>query len=302
MGKIVIIFVVIFVAITSTILSNINTRSEEIPEMLSTNFQDIGSYALQFGINQVVKGSIKNDVIVTYTGVNKFDVLDGAINNIEYRFKSVTTDAEYIEDDPYIEGEDEGTFVYDIAGTLNINPGNSSNNEFQMETPTGYIDRAQIHKNAPEFSYTGPATVVRVKPKAQGRTVYINGVAIELNTNARYTITSNSMTVNLWNDHIKHGKAMGHWWITIDAINAVLELDPGIPLEDFVIDKSWNKEETFTHTECTIIASVSMHVNNKTTTHGSTAEIVVVYSENEDVYWWTINEEESSYKIVYWNP
>jgi len=303
-GKIVIIFTILIISITATILVAVYDRSEVIPQMLCDNFQDIGSYALQFGINQVAKGLVTEDKVVTYTGNDVFNVLDGTINSLDYKFKITTTTAEFVEDDPNIEGEDEGAFIYVIAGTLNINPGNSSNNEFQMETPTKYIDRDEIHKNAPEFEYEGPATIVRVKPKAQGRTLNINGTDFELNTNARYTISSNNMNVKLWNDHIKKGKAMGKWWIEIDAEAATIELDPGIPLDDFVAEKSWSKEETFRHIDVTITADVSMHTNGITSTHDSIGKLVVLVAESEDKFWfwWTVDEEESSYKVVYWNP
>ncbi len=302
MGKVVIIFLFLIVAITTSVLSGVYNRSEEIPKMLNGNFQDIGSYALQYAINQVVTGKVNHDSAVTYSDNNPFNVLDGKINSINYQFNSTTTTADYLDDDPNQEGEDDGVFVYDIVGNLNINPGTSDKNEFQMVTPSLYVDRGYVHNNAPEFEYHGPASVVKVKPKADGRTIYVNDVAIELSPSARYTITSDSMMVDLWNDHIKKGKAMGQWWITIDAPNAVLELDPGIPLEDFVEDHSWQIQETFSHIVVNITANVSMEVQDKTLTHGSRAGAVILVAENEDVFWWTANEEDSSYKITYWNP
>ncbi|KQC04567.1 MAG: hypothetical protein APR54_08765 [Candidatus Cloacimonas sp. SDB] len=307
MGKVVIIFVLVIISISGSLLVGVFERSKEVPKMLNGNFQDIGSYTLQYAINQVITGKVIDNATVNYGNNNMFEVLDGNVNSIEYRFYSTTTTADYLPDDPEIEGEDDGTFVYDLTGTLNINPGTSDNNEFVMETPTEgyeYVDRTEVHKNAPCFSYCGPATVVKVKPKAQGRTVQVNGVEIELSPNARYTIRSQSMMVDLWNDHEKNGKAMGQWWITIDAEDAVLELDPGIPLENFVEDTSWMIFESLTHTVVDIIANVSMNVQDKTLTHNCRAGAVIVLSETKDVNWWTVsvNEEESSYKIIYWNP
>jgi len=207
MGKIVIIMVVLITAIIATMMVSVNQRSENIPEILAENFQDVGSYALQYAVNQVVMEQVTNSIVVDYSG-DPFEVLSGQINSIEYVFVTAT-----IGDSTGDNGG--GGDAYTIEGDLNINPGNSTNNEFQMETPSGFIDRDEVHTNAPEFSYSGIATVVRVKPKAQGRTLTINGADITLRTNVRYTITSDNMTVNLWNDHINNGKAMGRWWITI---------------------------------------------------------------------------------------
>jgi hypothetical protein len=308
MGKVVILFLVLIVAVTTTLLSGIYERSEEIPKMLNGNFQDIGSYTLQYAMNKVVTGQISTDMVVTYSGDDKFEVLDGQINSIEYRFSSTVAPAKYIADNPDIEGEDDGYFVYDITtdgvGAININPGNSDNTEFYMETPEGIIDRTIIHTNAPEFGYTGPASLIKVKPKALGRMIKVNGVDLNLNTNTRYTFDSDNMYVVLWNDHIKDGKAMGKWWINIDyATDAVLSLDPGIPLEDFVQASDWSfDDDTFSHIEVDIIANVSMEVQNKVLTHGSRAGAVVVSAENEDVFWWTANQEVSKYKVNYWNP
>ncbi|KQC04568.1 MAG: hypothetical protein APR54_08770 [Candidatus Cloacimonas sp. SDB] len=120
--------------------------------------------------------------------------------------------------------EDEGG-GYSIFGSLNINPGNSANNEFQVHTPDGgYFSRDEVHQNAPQFSYNGPASIVRVRPKAQGRTLTINGTDYTL-ANTRYEIVSDNMTINVWNDKLKNGKAMGKWWISIDAVGATIDPD-----------------------------------------------------------------------------
>jgi len=97
MGKIVIIFVVVIVAILGTIMISINRRSEIVPEVLSSNFQDIGSYALQYGVNQVVTEMISNSITVDYVDP-PFNVLDGQINSIEYEFVEIEDEVSVIID------------------------------------------------------------------------------------------------------------------------------------------------------------------------------------------------------------
>ena len=261
MGKIVLIMVILLSGIFITIMLTVNSRAERIPEMLSENYRDLCSYALNWGIKKVVSGNVTDSTLVVY---DDFHVLDGRIESIEYVFSY---------------GDSDSDAGYNITGDLNINPGTSENNEFQMQTPSGYIDRDQVHQGAPEFSYSGPASIVRVKPKAQGRTLTINGVSITLQTNTRYEITSTNMTVNLRNDKIKNGKAMGHWWIEIEATNATIDPDPGVTVDELF-------------TDVVIKAEVSWIVNGETICHDAQAVLEVV----------TVIEGETEWKLVYWNP
>ncbi len=118
-----------------------------------------------------------------------------------------------------------------IAGDLNVNPGNSSSHYFTLACPGGNIDRATLMDRGAGFSYNGPAGSVTVRPKAQGRTLVINGQSVVL-ANQTYTITSTSMTVHLRNLNPgarNWAQCMGHWWLQIDADNATITPDPGIP-------------------------------------------------------------------------
>ena len=77
------------------------------------------------------------------------------------------------------------------------------------------------------MEYTGPAVSVRVKPKGNGNqnglTVY--GEPYSLENKNRYLITSDDMTVHLYNSkRNKKGKAMGKWWIEISASDAEIEV------------------------------------------------------------------------------
>ena len=114
-----------------------------------------------------------------------------------------------------------------IAGALNINPSNSSKNIFVMQTPSGEIDRNSLHSNGSGYTYSGEASEVKIKAKAHGRTIGINGQDVELSPNTRYTF-SGSLSVNLWNEHSgdNWGQANGHWWIDINGNDITINPSP----------------------------------------------------------------------------
>ena len=113
---------------------------------------------------------------------------------------------------------------YTVTGAnLNINPANSDGNIFELTTSDGtLIDMDDMSDyyfafGKTNMSYSGGASEVKVKVKAEGRTITIDGVDVELNTNTRYTLTGD-MIVNLVNAHDNPnswGQAKGHWWISI---------------------------------------------------------------------------------------
>ena len=120
------------------------------------------------------------------------------------------------------------------GGDLNINPANSSGNIFELTTSNGTVidmdDMSDYYwaNDKTNTSYTGGATKVKIKVKSEhdGRTISINGVDVELDTNTRYTF-SGDMTVNLRNTHDNPnswGQAKGHWWISISG--TYIEITP----------------------------------------------------------------------------
>ncbi|MBT4815733.1 MAG: hypothetical protein HON70_08550, partial [Lentisphaerae bacterium] len=118
-----------------------------------------------------------------------------------------------------------------VAGDININPGTSSSHVFSVNTSRGLITRDTLQNHGATFSYEGSATRVIVRPKAQGRTLVINGQTVVLG-NTTYTITAPTMSVHLRNLNPgakKWAQAMGHWWIEINAVGAAITPDPGIP-------------------------------------------------------------------------
>jgi len=127
----------------------------------------------------------------------------------------------------------------DIGGSININPNNNSDFEFEMILPDGYtITRDDLHSDNPHhhagsgfhpdyLEYTGSAVSVRVKPKGNGNQngLTVDGEPYSLQNRNRYLITSQDMTVHLYNaKRNKKGKAMGKWWITIDAEDAEIQV------------------------------------------------------------------------------
>ena len=83
MGKLLVISIILFAAVITVMMLSVNQSTAKIPEILSSNFEDIGSYALQYAVNQVNTGEITSSIVVDYS---EFDVLDGSINSIEYIF------------------------------------------------------------------------------------------------------------------------------------------------------------------------------------------------------------------------
>lgn len=123
-----------------------------------------------------------------------------------------------------------------VGGRISINPSNSQSvYEFDMALPNGvHITRDDLAGDTPHtgegftadwLEYTGPATAIYVKPKgnANQNGMTVDGEPYPLYNSTRYTITSNQMTVHLYNDRrSSKGKALGKWWIEIDAQNATI--------------------------------------------------------------------------------
>ena len=108
-----------------------------------------------------------------------------------------------------------------IGGEININPNNSTDNEFRLVLPNGsVITRDNL---AP---YSGSAQSARIKPKGNGNqnTLLVDGEPYELSNANTYVITGSPMTVNLYNA-ASDGTATGQWWIGIDAANATITCD-----------------------------------------------------------------------------
>ena len=132
------------------------------------------------------------------------------------------------------------SLICSLGGDLNVDPGNSWM-DFVLITPEGTITRSTLLHAGAVLTYGEegiplPASEVRIKPKAQGRTLMLNGMPVNLAPNVQYTIRSESVAnpmqvylrnlnpgANNWNH------AMGHWWIYIFAPSASITPDPGIP-------------------------------------------------------------------------
>ena len=122
-----------------------------------------------------------------------------------------------------------------VGGEININPNNNPDREFTLTKPDGtQITRDDLHKDSPTGGdgtyYQGLATYIRVKPKGNGNqnTWIVDGEVFPLQNKNVYELTGD-MTVRLYNDHPKNGKAMGHWWIETAGENVALNDEEGEP-------------------------------------------------------------------------
>lgn len=130
-----------------------------------------------------------------------------------------------------------------LNGLINLNPNNSDDFEFEMTADDGStITRDDLHDGTVTEYGTAeegaPATMIRFKPKGNGNqnALTVDEVAIPVQNGSLYTITSDNMTVHLYNDHANgngngngNGKAMGKWWIRIEAKDAEITCDGNGP-------------------------------------------------------------------------
>ena len=115
-----------------------------------------------------------------------------------------------------------------VGGMVNLNPNNSTANEFSMTTPSATITRDTIKDvnivvDAQGTYYAGSASFIHIKPKGNGNqnSIILNGQKYNLDNSTTYEFTG-TFTVRLFNDHVKNAKAMGHWWIGIDGQTATV--------------------------------------------------------------------------------
>jgi len=127
----------------------------------------------------------------------------------------------------------------EAAGVVNVNPTNGNDFEFQLNKPDGsVITRDDLMASGGTLDYRGPATQVRFKPKGNGNqnSLQLNGQPYPLQNGTLYTLSSDNMTLHLYNDKGGRGNAMGRWWMDeITATNAVIYegdqppvVDPGL--------------------------------------------------------------------------
>jgi hypothetical protein len=112
----------------------------------------------------------------------------------------------------------------EVSGSININPNNSDHSEFRLtKADGGIITRDDLHHDTEidrdGVYYRGLASEFFVKPKGNGNQngLIVDGQMYLLDNGRTYLITGDDMSVTLYNDHENHGRAMGHWWITVDS-------------------------------------------------------------------------------------
>ena len=133
----------------------------------------------------------------------------------------------------YLSGDGEGegeTPTLSMEADLNINPTNNSSNSFSMQTPSGQIDLNTLSTNGSSYTYSGPASEIRMRGKTGGNTITVNETNISLSTNTTYTFSSDDMAVNLRNTHCGNwNQSKGHWWIEVTCTGPSISPDPGLP-------------------------------------------------------------------------
>lgn len=133
-----------------------------------------------------------------------------------------------------------------ISGLLNINPNNSQQNEFTLTKGTGgniTRDDLAAADNLPGNGtyYEGTATFIHVKPKGNGNQngLTFDGQTVVLQNSNTYDF-SGSMEVRLYNDQVKNGKAMGHWWLQILSGHAYLNDNVQVLFPNRIITVAYN--------------------------------------------------------------
>lgn len=104
----------------------------------------------------------------------------------------------------------------DISGRVNLNPNNNPSHEFALRLGDGTtITRDDLHGDYE--GYEGDAEYVFFRPKGNGNQngLVLDGQAYELRNGSQYEIWAPSMQVRVYNDKVKNGRAMGHWWLEV---------------------------------------------------------------------------------------
>ena len=115
-------------------------------------------------------------------------------------------------------------------GSLDINPSNSDNNLFTLTDVDGNTFEIREEDAA---GMTGKAINITIKVKSTGRTLLVDGVEIELNTNTTYDITATASSDGSDTEDpyyifelIQDGKGQGQWSITLfEGIGSVTVSD-----------------------------------------------------------------------------
>lgn len=119
-----------------------------------------------------------------------------------------------------VEEDEEGVLV---TGSININPNNRPDYLFELTLPNGsVIDRDNLHQGY--GGYTGSASSIRVQPKGSGNqnSLSVDGETFTLSNGTTYMIESDDMSVSLFNDNVRNGKALGKWYIMVTASGATI--------------------------------------------------------------------------------
>ncbi len=200
---------------------------EEREDISSTEFDiyeitaastPVGQHAFQKGVQAVIEMQKEafpaNDLTPLYIDKDPNPVWDGTLWQINGQ------DHTMIEQSLAVEGEGY------LNGKININPGNSQD-EFYFDMPDGTrVTRDTLADSDGEYTYTGNAILVHVKPKGNHNenALTLDGEDFPLYNGKTYDIYSSSMVIHVYNDQPGNGNgAMGKWWVEITASSVSFE-------------------------------------------------------------------------------
>ncbi|MGI6086863.1 MAG: DUF4900 domain-containing protein [Kiritimatiellia bacterium] len=136
-------------------------------------------------------------------------------NNVTGNFAAVVVEA--------FDTSGAGSSGNTVSGSLNINPNNSPHSEFLLVKPDGTtitmddLKNSSGYTSAPCVYYSGPAVMIRVKPKGNGNqnSLFVNGYPYYIQNRDAIDLVSMEMNVQVYNTKLNpgHGTPNGHWYL-----------------------------------------------------------------------------------------
>jgi len=109
-----------------------------------------------------------------------------------------------------------------LTGEVNLNPNNNKDMEFSLWDQDGsFVNRDTLHIIGGEYSGTAIRILFRPKGNGNQNTLFLNNQPYPLDNGKVYTILG-IIEYKVWNDKVNNGKAMGHWWLNVNSVDAVI--------------------------------------------------------------------------------
>ena len=115
--------------------------------------------------------------------------------------------------------ESQDTLAGAVRCEIRVNPGGGGNSFAVTLADGGSITIDDLRDDYP--GYHGQATLVRFMPiGGQHNALMVNDEPYPVSLGKTYEVSSDLMTINIYNDKVRHNKAMGRWWVAIAAAHA----------------------------------------------------------------------------------